>query len=147
MHHRLQKFSRQFFPIARERLHQIAIGARVAAELSACKIDILMKTRGASIIEWMRERDLRLNPTKAEAFERQCLEKWRTRGERMNCRTNIVHKTWQGEFGRTRTAADRLVPFQDQNGKTCPRQRNRGGHSIRTRPDYDRVMLVSHRTQ
>src|SRR5204862_1351181 len=57
--YRLQKLSRQFFPIARQRLHQIAIGAAVAAELLARKIDILMKTGGASVIEWMRERDLR----------------------------------------------------------------------------------------
>src|SRR5438067_11579992 len=80
MQHRLQKLGGEFFPIAREWRHQIAIGARVAPELFARKIDIAMQTRRAAVIERMCERDFRLDPIETKSLKRHCFEKWRTGG-------------------------------------------------------------------
>lgn len=94
MQHRLQKFGSQFFPITRERFHQAPISARIAEELFCCKIDVPMQARRGTVIERMCQRNFGLNPFKTESFQRKCLKEWRTRSQRVNCGTNVMHKAW-----------------------------------------------------
>jgi len=84
MQHRLQKFVRQSFPIARERFHQALISTRVATKLFGRKIDIAVQTRRGTVIEGMRQWNFGLNPFKAESLQRERLEKRRPSSQRMN---------------------------------------------------------------
>src|SRR6266567_890439 len=94
MQHRLQKFVSQFFPVARKPFHQATISARIAGQLFCCKIDISIQASRGAVIEWMCQGNIGLNPFKTESLQRQCLKKWRPGGQRMNCRTNVVDKSW-----------------------------------------------------
>src|SRR6266576_2803454 len=100
--HRLQKFGGQVFPVAQKRLEQPPIGGSVDIQLRCCKIDITLQTRGGSIIERMRQRDIRLNPGEPESIEWESFEKRRTGSEWMNCRAEIVDETGQRQFTRAR---------------------------------------------
>ena len=84
MQNRLKKFGRKFVPIFRERLHQIFVGACIAPERFACKIDILAETCCISIIERVSESDFGLNPVQFESFQRKRFEKWGAGRKRMN---------------------------------------------------------------
>src|SRR5206468_1399699 len=95
MQHRLQKFVSQFFPIASQRLHEPAIPLGIAGKSVGCKIDISMQACCGAIIQWMRQRDVRLNPLQSESFQRKCFEKRRASRERMDRRTNVVQKSRQ----------------------------------------------------
>ncbi len=94
MQHRLQKFVSQFFPVARERFHQAPISARIAAELFRRQIDVSIQASCGAVIERMCQRNIGLNPFKTESFQRKCLKEWRTRSQRVNCGTNVMHKAW-----------------------------------------------------
>jgi hypothetical protein len=95
MQHRLQKFVSQFFPVARERLHQAPIRARIAGKLVGRKIDISMQAGRQIVIERMGQRDVRLNPFESDSFQRKRFEKRRASRERMNRRTDIMQKSGQ----------------------------------------------------
>jgi Protein of unknown function (DUF1360) len=92
----------------------------------------------------MSKRNLGLNPVKLVSLERQRFKKRRTGGEWVDGRTEIVQEAGQGQLRRSRTSANRGVGFKDQNGATCPRQRDRRGQTIRSRADYYRIPLVRH---
>ncbi len=76
MQHWLQELYSQFLPVARQRLHQAQIRARIVAQFFSRKIDIFIQARGRAVIERMREWNFWLNPCEAMLFERKCLEKW-----------------------------------------------------------------------
>src|SRR6266446_3968330 len=99
MQHWLQKFRRQFFPIASQRFHDGPVSARIVVERISRKIDVAVQACGAAVIERVRQRNFGLDPIETEAFEWKRFEEWRTGRKRMNCRTNIVNKTWQRQFG------------------------------------------------
>ena len=103
-----------------------------------------MKTCRGFIIERMRQRNFRFDPTQAEAFERQSFEKWRTRCQRMNRRANVVNESGQGQFGGACPATDGRVRFENKNGKPRSRECDRGRQTIRAGADYDRVILIRH---
>src|SRR5690349_12236837 len=92
MQHRLQKFVSQIFPTARERLHQTPVSARIAVKLIGGNISVLIKTGSGAVIERVCQWNIRLDPFKAEAFERKYFEKRRACRERMHGRTDVVHK-------------------------------------------------------
>src|SRR5438132_3702028 len=93
--HRLQELVSQFVPIACEWAHQTSISTRILAELLCREIDISIEARRGTVIERMREWNFRLDPFKAESFQRERFEKGRTCRERMDRRTDIVQKSWQ----------------------------------------------------
>ena len=99
MQHRLEELVSQFFPVSRQRLHQRAIRARILVQLVRRKIDISVQAGDGAVIERMRQRNFGLDPIETEPFEWKRFEEWRTGRKRMNCRTNIVNKTWQRQFG------------------------------------------------
>src|SRR5438477_11757618 len=95
MQNRLQKFGRQFLPLTRERLHQTAVSARVAAELFRCKIHVAVEARGSPIPKRMGEGNFGLDPFKTKLFQRKRFEKGGANCERMDRRANVVQKSWQ----------------------------------------------------
>src|SRR5438552_1190708 len=58
-----------------------------------------MQTCGSPVVEWMSQRNFRLNPGQPESFERKRFEKRRTSCERMHRRTNVMLKRF-GKAGR-----------------------------------------------
>src|SRR4029077_18448148 len=95
MQHRLQKLIRQFFPLARERLHQAPIRARIAGKLVGCKINISMQAGRQTVIKRMCQRDVRLNPFESEGLRGTRFENRRAGRERMDRRTDVVQESWQ----------------------------------------------------
>jgi hypothetical protein len=144
MDDRLEKFGRQLFPVPSERTKQLRIGFTIAAERCRGAVKITMKTDSSSVIEGMRERNVRLNPLQTESLERKAFKKWRTRGKRMNGGTNIMNETRQRQLSRTRSATDGVARFEDENGTSGARQDDRRGETIWSRTDNYRVQLFRH---
>ena len=103
-----------------------------------------MQKRGSPATERMRERNIRLNPFKPESFQQQCLEKRGTYSQWMNCRTEIMHKAGQSQFGRTRAAADCGIRFAYKHRASRPRQRDCSRKAIRPGPDNHGIIFNRH---
>src|SRR6266487_3221746 len=93
----------------------------------------------------MCQRNVRLNPFETESLKWQRFEIRRTRGERVDCRTNVVDEFRQRQFRRTCAAANCCVGFTNKNGITGAHQRDCGGKTIRPRSDDHRVILNTHK--
>src|SRR5215470_10320825 len=133
MQHWLQKLNRQIFPVIRQRLHQPPIRARIVVQLFRRNIDVFAKTSGGMVIQRVRQRYFGLNPFKPEALQREGLEKWRACCKRMNCRTDIMHKSRQSQFGRARATTNCGVCLINDNGTSRARERDRRRETIRSR--------------
>src|SRR4029077_3445486 len=101
-------------------------------------------TGGGTVIERMRQWNFRLDPFKSEALQRQRFEKRRACCKWVNCRTDVMQKTRQSEFGRTRAAANCRVCFVNKNGTSRARHRDRRRETIRSRADDNRIVLNRH---
>src|SRR5438876_1811587 len=104
-----------------------------------------MQTCGSPVVEWMSQRNFRLNPGQPESFERKRFEKRRTSCERMRRRTNVMHKSWNRKLRRARAPADRGVGFEDENRISRARQRDRGGEAIGPRAYNDCIIFDRHK--
>src|SRR5262245_12645486 len=92
----------------------------------------------------MRQRNFGLNPFKPEPLQRERFEKWRACCKWMNCRTDVVQKARQSEFGRTRAAADRGVRFVNTHRASCPCECDRRRETIRSRSNDNRITGIWH---
>ena len=61
----------------------------------------------------------------------------------MNRRTDIVLKTWEGQFLRSTGATSFFIPFQYQNGEAVLRDSDRCRQTIWSGANHDRVIFVS----
>ena len=144
MQHWLQELNRQIFPVPRQRLHQAPICARIFVQLFRRNIDIFAETGGGAVIQRMRQWNFGLDPFKTEALQRQRFEKRRACCKWMNCRTDVMQKARQSEFGRTRAAADCRVCFVNKNGTSRARQCDRRRETIRSRANDNRITSIWH---
>ena len=135
----VRQFARDVMPAFR--------GARIAAELFRRQIDVSIQASCGAVIQRMCQGNIGLNPFKTESLQRKRLKKWRTRGQWMNRRTNVVHKPWQRECRRARPAADGRVRFPNEHGTSRARQRDCRSKTIRSRADYDRIVFVRHESR
>src|SRR2546430_1455860 len=58
--------------------------------------------------------------------------------------TDVVTKAGDCQFGRTRTAAYRLIGFEQYDRNTVARQLGRRGEPVRAAADHDRIELLGH---
>ena len=144
MQHWLQELNRQIFPVPRQRLHQAPIRARIFVQLFRRNIDVFAETGGGAVIQRMRQWNFGLDPFKTEALQRQRFEKRRACCKWMNCRTDVMQKARQSEFGRTRAAADCRVCFVNKNGTSRARQCDRRRETIRSRANDNRIVFNRH---
>src|SRR6187551_212903 len=99
MQHWLQKLNRQIVPVTRQWLHQAPIRTRISVQLFRGNIDVFVETSCGTVIERMRQRNFWLDPFKTETFQRERFEKWRACCEWVNCRTDVMYKSGQSQFG------------------------------------------------
>src|SRR3954447_8192346 len=144
MQYWLQEFNREILPVSRERFHQPPIRAGIVVQLFRGNIDVFAEPGGGAVIQRMRQWNFRLDPLKTEALQRQRFKKWRTCCKRMDCRTNVMQKAGQSEFGRTRAAADCRVCFVNNNRISRARQCDRGRETVRSGTNYDGVVFNRH---
>src|SRR5262249_26831200 len=95
-------------------------------------IDVFVETNGGTVIKRMRQWNFGLDPFKTKALQRQRFEKRRACCKWVNCRTDVMHKARQSEFGRTCAAANCVVRLVNEHGTLCARQGNRRPQTIRS---------------
>src|SRR5436305_13343385 len=144
MQHWLQELNRQIFPVTRQRLHQAPVRARIVEQLFSCNVDISVEAGGRTVIQRMRQRNFGLDPFKTQALQGQRFEKRRPCCKWVNCRTDVMQKARQSQFGRTRSAADCRVCFVNKNGTSRARQCDRRRETIRSRANDNRITSSWH---
>ena len=105
----------EFSPIARQRTEQPRVVRTIAPEASSRLLHGAFDNYRRAIIKRVREWRIGLNKCEPVLSERQRAEKWRSKRERHNSSTNIVHESGQGEFRRTHPTADGWLGFEDQH--------------------------------
>src|SRR5207244_9608307 len=97
-----------------------------------------------TVIKRMRQWNFGFDPFKAEAFQRQRFEKWRTCCKWMDRRTDVMQKARQSEFGRTRDATNCRIRLVNKNRTSRPRQCDCSRETIRSRANDNRITSIWH---
>src|SRR5215213_4453732 len=88
----------------------------------------------------MRERDLRVDPLDAPAFERQRPEERRDDADRVYGRAHVAPEAGRRQLKRARAAADGLLRFEHADREPTPRKLYPSAQAVRPRADHDRVV-------
>ena len=122
-------------PCIGKRLEQRAPRLAVPPQIGRRAVDRTLQQHRAAVIQRVREWSFRMHPLKTVRRQRKLLEARRTHCQRVHRGADIVDKSRERQLRRTRTAADRLSPFIYCDRMTRARQYDRGGKTIRSRPD------------
>ncbi len=108
-------------------------------------VDGTFEDHRRAVVEWVCEGGLGMNPLEAVLPQRQRGQVGGTGGQRMHRRADVMDVAGQGQLGGACPAADHVGRLEEEHGTPSLRQADRGGESVRARPDHDDVVAVSHR--
>src|SRR5207302_1458897 len=81
----------------------------------------------------------RVNTFKTVLPEWKAFEEWRSEGERVNGRANVVNEAGQRQFSRSRSTAYRIPRFEDADRPSSAGHFNGCGKAVWARADDNRV--------
>ena len=120
----------------RKRFHQPPPGLAITSESGNGHGQVGIQQYRRAVIERMRERSRRMNPLQPILWQRKRRKKWRSRRKGMNCRSEIVHESWNGQLKRSRRAARLRFRFEYVHLQSSLSKDNGCGESIGPRTDH-----------
>ena len=132
---RRQHVVAQARPGVGERLEERAPGFAVVAQIGGRAIDGTLQQYRGAILQGVSQRSVRVHPLETVLGQRKPLEARRAHGQGMHGGADIVDKSGQRQFGRSRAAADGWRAFVHGDRVIRARQHDGGGKAIRSGPD------------
>ena len=90
----LEELLEQRVGVSEERAHQPCPRGGISPQRCAGRGDRLVQHRRGPVVEGMRQGRRRLHPRQAKLLERQSAQKRRHHGHGVDCRADVVVKTW-----------------------------------------------------
>src|SRR5438552_17853216 len=110
------------------------VGARVSSELTRRLLQRTPEKDGRLVVERVRDRDRRTNPSQPVPLEIERSEEWGEQPDRMTTGADVVGKSRKRELGGADSTTDLVPGFEDAHGDPPPPELVGGGHAVRPAP-------------
>ncbi len=135
--HRPEHRRREAIPTPGQRPHQFSITLPVRAEPGGRVAERPMQRRGASVIERVRERDVRMDPAQPVVLERKLSKERRARAERMDRRAHVVVEAGECELRGAAAPTYVLMRLDERDRHALPREHDGSREAVRPGPNDD----------
>ncbi len=120
-------------PRFHQRLEQTAPRLSVGAEAGASCFQRAVENQRSAVIEWMRERRLRLDPLETIVRQRVLLKARRRDSQRVYGGADVMLESRQRQLGCARAPADQVIVLMNGHVQTGRRQFNRRRQTVWSR--------------
>ncbi len=134
-HHRPQHVVAQLAEALREWADHPAVGSGILAEPRGRLVERADQRDGGAVVEWMRDRDVRMDPLQPVAREIELGEERRGRAQRVDRRAHVVHESRQRQPGAARAAADGRFRLVDPDAEARARKHDGSREPVRAATD------------